>query len=333
MKQLGYVVLFLMLVIVLIPFILIKGCSKSEPQPIPQKIEEKLGMIKVYIDESETVVEMDFNEYLKGVVAAEMPASFHIEALKAQAIASRTYFLHRLINSRKNNITILEHHGADICTNAAHCKAWIGKDAAMEKWGLLSAQQYWDKISKAVDETSNIIVTYQNEPIDAVFHSTSSGRTENSEEVWSNVIPYLRSVISDGEEMSPKYISTVEVPASDFKNSLKNVSPQIVFKKDVKVWIEETEKTEGGMVRNIRIGGCNFRGTEIRSIFGLNSANFTIDIDNYQVVFNVKGNGHGVGMSQYGANYLAGQEKAYEEILKHYYKDVEVVEMQDQLIN
>ncbi|WHH57589.1 stage II sporulation protein D [Petroclostridium sp. X23] len=333
MKQLGYAVIFLMLVIILIPLVLVKGCSKSEPRPIPKKVEEKVGMIKVYIEQEDKVVEMDFNEYLKGVVAAEMPASFNIEALKAQAVVARTYFFHRYLNHKNNNTVIPEHKGADICTNPAHCKAWISKEDAMNKWAILSAQKYWDKISKAVDETVDLIVTYDSEPIDAVFHSTSSGMTENSEEVWTNTIPYLRSVDSDGEELSPKYTSVVQVPLSEFKSKLSNNKPEIVFKNDNKTWIEKIEKTEAGSIKNITIGGCEFKGTEIRSIFALNSAHFTIEFGDDTVIFNVSGNGHGVGMSQYGANYLADQGKTYDQILTHYYKDVEIVKIGNELLN
>jgi stage II sporulation protein D len=331
MKQIGYAVIFLMFVIIFIPLVLVKGCSQSSTQPKTKKAEETQLTIKVYITEEDKVVEMNFNEYLKGVVAAEMPASFHIEALKAQAVAARTYVYHRLINNEKNGIDVPEHKGADICTNPAHCKAWISKKKALEKWGLLSSGKYWDKISKAVDETTDMIITYEHEPIDAVFHSTSSGRTENSEEVWTNTIPYLRSVISEGEEASPKFTSKLEITLTEFKEKLSSVRPEIKFEGNPGDFIEKFEKTEGGSIKTIRIGGCDFKGTEIRKIFELNSANFTITIDNDKVVFNVKGNGHGVGMSQYGANYLAQQGKYYEEILKHYYKDVEIVKMSEEL--
>ncbi|MDK2799750.1 MAG: stage sporulation protein [Clostridiales bacterium] len=337
MKQLGYVVLFMMIVIILIPLVLVKGCGQNSTQPKKQKTVKKTQqIIKVYIAEEDKVVDMNFNEYLKGVVAAEMPASFNIEALKAQAVAARTYVYYRLINYKKSNIQIPEHKGADICTNPAHCKAWISKSNAMEKWGLLSANKYWNKISKAVDDTTDRIIIYNDEPIDAVFHSTSSGKTENSEDVWANVIPYLRSVPSQGEQFSPKYISKVELPIEEFKEKLREAKPEIKFKDSegdlsVNNLVENLEHTEGGSVKTIRIGGCDFKGTEIRRIFELNSAHFSLDIEGNNIVFNVKGNGHGVGMSQYGANYLAEQGKDYEEILKYYYKDIKITQIDETL--
>ncbi|NLY42861.1 MAG: stage II sporulation protein D [Clostridiaceae bacterium] len=335
MKQLGYAVLFLMLVIVLIPFVLVRGCSQKDyidDEVVPREtpVQEVQNTINVYVAEKDEVVRMDFNEYLKGVVAAEMPASFHPEALKAQAVAARTYVYHRLKNYDKDpGSKPAEHKGGDICTDPTHCKAWISKKDAMNKWGIFSANKYWSKISAAVDETANYIITYQEEPIDAVFHSTSSGRTENSEEVWANAIPYLRSVESEGEELSPKYISESDITLEEFKEKLINAKPGVKFTGDPGTYIEKIEKTEGGSVKTIRIGGCDFKGTEIRKIFELNSANFTIEIDSKKgkVTFHVKGNGHGVGMSQYGANYLAEQGKTFEEILKHYYKGVEIVKI------
>lgn len=326
MKQLGYAALLLMFIIIIIPFILVRGCSQEE-MPIQEEKEvgEKLYTIRVYIKEEDKVVEMNFNEYLKGVLAAEMPAAFHIEALKAQTVAARTYVYHRIRNNQRAGIEIPEHKGADICTDHTHCKAWVSKKDAMAKWGILSAQKYWDKIDRAVDDTANLIITYEDEPIDAVFHSTSSGKTENSEEVWGNSIPYLRSILSEGEEHSPKYTSTVEVSIDDFRSRLYNSRPGIQLKEDIRECIGEAEKTEGGSVKTIAIGDQSFKGTEIRKIFHLNSANFSIDVQDDKVLFYVTGYGHGVGLSQYGANYLAEQGKTYQEILKYYYKDVRVV--------
>ena len=330
MKQIGYTFIFLLFVIIGIPFILVKCHSSSSISNKPPKVAEVLHTVKVYITEEDKVVEMNFNEYLKGVLAAEMPASFHIEALKAQAVAARTYTYHKKHDMEKSGVAIPEHKGADVCTNPAHCKAWISKDKAMDKWGILSAKNYWNKISSAVDSTANVIMTYENEPIDAVFHSTSSGKTENSEDVWFAAVPYLRSVESMGEEASPKFTSTAQISVDEFKDKLKNARPEIQFPQDMDHIIETVEHTEGGSVKRIRIGGCDFKGTEIRSIFGLNSSNFTIEMQDNHVIFHVKGNGHGVGMSQYGANYLAQQGLNYEEILKHYYQGIEVITLENQ---
>ncbi len=330
MKQIGYIILFLMFVIIVIPFILVRGCSTKDISIEDEKAYEKIHKIKVYIAQEEKVVEMTFDEYLKGVVAAEMPASFHLEALKAQAVAARTYVYHRVDRQLKLGINDPDHHGADICTDSAHCKAWISKQEAMDRWGLLSSKKYWNKISQAVEETANVIATYQDEPIDAVFHSTSSGRTENSEDVWSNIIPYLRSKESLGEEQSPKYITQNEITIEEFTNKLQAIRPEIIIGDNIKNDIQINERTEGGSVKDITIGGQQFEGTELRKIFALNSSNFAIDINENHITFNVKGYGHGVGMSQYGANYLAEQGLSYQEILYYYYTDINIVSMEEE---
>lgn len=329
MKQLGYAALFLMFVMIIVPSLLVKSCSIQEDMKPGEKVsEEVIHTIKVYIQQEDNVVEMNFNEYLKGVVAAEMPASFHIEALKAQAIAARTYVYHRMSIRQKTNAEIPGHKGADICTDSSHCKAWISKKNAMEKWGILSAKEYWNKISQAVDDTANIIITYENEPIDAVFHSTSSGKTENSEDVWANNVPYLRSTWSEGEQYSPKYETKVEISKEEFINKIQNAGSGISTGADLEKAIGEVKRTEGGSVDTIVIGNKSFEGTEVRKIFGLNSANFTIELKEDSVIFKVTGNGHGVGMSQYGANYLAQQGKTYEAILKKYYRGVRLVRVE-----
>lgn len=327
MKQIGYTFAFLFVIVIIIPLILVRGCSQGT-QTKENKTAEVVNKVKVYITDEDKVVEMNVNDYLKGVVAAEMPANFNIEALKAQAVAARTDTYYKIKNVQKSGVSPPEHKGADVCTNPAHCQAWISKDKAFSNWGILSAKKNWNKISSAVDDTTNVIMTYDAEPIDAVFHSTSSGKTENSEDVWSSAVPYLRSVNSEGDQQSPKYSSTVEVSLQDFKAKLTNAKPDIKFQDNGNL-IEKIDNSEAGGVKTIRIGECDFKGTEIRNIFGLNSAHFTIEVKDNKVIFNVKGNGHDVGMSQYGANYLAQQGKNYDEILKHYYQGIELGKVQN----
>ncbi len=325
MRKLGYLILFLLLITIIIPSILVKGCAhKKEPAKSKKEIVVP-KKISVYIHNEDKVEEMDFEEYIKGVVSAEMPASFHVEALKAQAVAARTYAYHRIRNIEDSGIKPQEHKGADTCTDPAHCKAWIAKKHAMDRWGIMSARTYWNKIDKAVEDTKGLIMTYENEPIDAVFHSTSSGKTENSEEVWSNIIPYLRSTDSVGDERSPKFTSTIKVPEQNFRTALKKQTPQINLDGDINSLIGPIQRTEGGSVKVIKIGNLDIKGTDIRKVFGLNSANFTINVEDNMLVFSVKGNGHGVGMSQYGADSLANEGKDFKTILLHYYKDINIV--------
>ncbi len=335
MKHIAYIVLFLFIIIIVIPLIFVKGCKsnyKHNQEPIKQD-DGLTNEISLYITGEDKVIGINFDEYLKGVVAAEMPASFHIEALRAQAVAARTYTYYRIQNKKNSNQEVPEHQGAFVCDNPSHCKAWISKDIAFERWGKQDAKKYWDKVSDAVVSTEDFIITYDNEPIDAVFHSTSSGKTENSEDVWISTIPYLRATESVGDEQSPKYTSKIEISTEEFKMKLKEYKPEIQIDKmdnlSIDSAINHIERTEGGSVKMINIGDCNLKGTEIRKIFGLNSSNFSLQIHDDKLVFDVKGNGHGVGMSQYGANYFANEGMTYEEILKHYYKDVDLIHIKD----
>lgn len=272
--------------------------------------------IKVKMD-NETIQTVRLDEYLIGVVSAEMPPGFENEALKAQAVAARTYIINK--KDKENDV----HPDSDVCTDSSHCKAYISYEDAEKKWGEDWINKYYPKISSCVNETAGEIVTYNDEPIIAVFHSTSSGRTENSEDVWQTATPYLKSVESPGEELSPRYKSEEEFSLEDFKKIIKNLNPQAEFSGDKNNWINSYSHTEGGSVKKIIIGGCEFSGTEIRNAFSLRSADFIIEI-NEKVKFMVTGNGHGVGMSQYGANYAALQGQNYKEILMKYYKDTDI---------
>lgn len=285
-------------------------------QKPPAESEE---VISVYINAEDKVIKMNKSQYLKEVVSAEMPADFHIEALKAQAVAARSYLDSRMSAYEKGQKP-KEHKGADICTDSTHCKAWISQEDRMKSWGS-DATANWDKISRAVDETSGQIITYNDEAISAVFHSTSSGRTENSKDVWGGERPYLVSVESPGDIYSPKYKSEKNVSISEFKEAISQNIKGVDFNKEL---IGTIERSEAGGIKNISVGGVSIKGSELRNIFGLRSANINININGDMVNFDVTGYGHGVGMSQYGANYLANQGKTYIDILKTYYQGVEI---------
>lgn len=278
-------------------------------------ITDKAPSVKVKLKDS--IETMDIEEYLVGVVAAEMPPSFETEALKAQAVAARTYILSK--QGKKDE----KHPDADVCVDSAHCKAYCSENEAYERWGNDWQNIYREKIKKAVSETRGEIVTYNNEPIIAVFHSTSTGKTENSEDVWQTETPYLKSVESPGEELSPRYKSEVEISTDEFRRKISSLDPKADFSRGTDKWISDYIYTEGGAVKTVKIGGCVFEGTDIRNAFGLRSALFDIKVGE-NIIFKVTGNGHGVGMSQYGANYAAAQGSNYKEILKKYYTDTEI---------
>lgn len=257
---------------------------------------------------------VNLEDYLYGVLAGEMPASFHEEALKAQAVAARTYIIHKCIRGSK------DHPEADVCTDSTHCKAHLSEDEIAAELGNDWAAKYSSKMKKAVKDTAGEIIEYNGEPIEAVFHSCGSGVTENASDVWGGDVPYLKSVSSPGDVFSPKFSKDVSVSFDVFckvvnERSGMNTAP----------YIGEVTRNESGSVKTADLGGALLSGTEIRKIFSLPSANFTVEaLDNY-FVFHCKGSGHGVGMSQYGAEYFAENGMNYRDILKTYYKDVEIV--------
>lgn len=275
--------------------------------------------VSVYIAQEDKVCDMSKSQYLKEVVSAEMPASFEPEALKAQAVAARSYLVSRQ-NAYKISGTPESHKGADICTDPTHCKAWISEEKRRESWGA-DADKNWDKISRAVEETKGEVITYNGEVISAVFHSTSSGKTENSKDVWGGDRPYLVSVESYGDTLSPKYKSEKEISLKEFKKIAEENIEGVDFSKGI---VGNIARSDAGGILTVEIGGVAVKGTVFRKIYDLRSTNVQITIEKDAVKFDVTGFGHGVGMSQYGANYLASQGKDYKEILKTYYTGVEI---------
>lgn len=272
--------------------------------------------INVFFHNENKTISMPIEEYLCGVVCAEMPAEFEYEALKAQAVAARSYARY------KQNETNAVHPDAAVCTDYTHCKAYKTFEENSAIWGADSAN-YRAKIENAILETRGEVITYNGEVALAVFHSQSGGgRTENSKDVWGGSVPYLVSVESHGEENSPGFYSDVTVPFEDFKKTIAGLNPSAVLTSPDN--IGQIEKSEGGAVKTIQIGGQQFTGKEIRAAFGLRSSCFRINTEGDNIRFEVTGYGHGVGMSQYGANTMAKEGSNYKEILKHYYSGIEI---------
>ncbi|MBQ3404399.1 MAG: stage II sporulation protein D [Oscillospiraceae bacterium] len=252
------------------------------------------------------------DEYLIGVVAAEMPADFDIEALKAQAVAARTYTMYKLFAEPSAS-----HPEADVCSDIKCCKAYSTGDTLKAKWGT-SYENNLKKITDAVRSTDGQYLKYEGEPILAVFHSCSAGTTERSENVWSRALPYLVCVDTPETEADvPGYSTTVTVLKSDYMDSIRERFPDVDFSRYP--LIGEISLTEGGRVDGVVTGGVSVSGTLMRSIFELRSAAFEMEEHGDDVVFHVSGYGHGVGMSQYGANVLAHSGSNYIEILSWYY--------------
>lgn len=257
----------------------------------------------------------ELEEYVTGVVAAEMPASFNEEALKAQAVCARTYAIRYMEESGSLSVPY------DIY------QAYCTVEEMHERWGD-GFDTYYAKIKGAVKATEGEIMLYDNAPVLAVFHSMSGGKTESSENIWGGETDYLKSVDSSVDENSPGFTVSVKLDKEYVKAKLKEAEPSIVFDGET---ISVAERTEAGYVKTARAGNKTFTGKRIRELFGLRSANFTVEENGGDIIFTTKGFGHGAGMSQYGANYMAQAGSGYRDILSHYYTGVEIAKIKIQV--
>ncbi len=275
--------------------------------------------VKLFHKDSKKVEEFPFEEYLYGVVSSEMPADFEKEALKAQAVVARTYTLYKIVHNSK------KHENADICDDSTCCQAWISKEDRLKKWKEEVREEYWNKIVSCVNETQGKMITYDGKPINAFFHSNSGGTTEAPINVWGGSgYPYLQAVETAGEDAYSQYASKVTVTKKEFEEKIKKLHSNFKIDFTKKDCIQIKENTQGNRVKTIAIGNLELSGVEVRTLFNLKSANFKVTIEKDNIIFEVTGYGHGVGMSQTGADSLAKQGKNYEEIIHHFYTGVEI---------
>lgn len=299
---------------------------------VKEIVDSKELTVDVYDKDTKKVVNMLVEEYIKGVVSGEMPAKFEMEALKAQAIAARTYSISRMLQYKDGHP---DHPEAPLC-NDVHCQVWYSKDKLIELHSQEWYDNYWEKIEQAVNDTKGEILTYDGKIIDdPLFHSSSGGMTEASEEVFSTARPYLRSVDSPYEGESPSVKEDFIISIEDFISKIKGKYPSIDITKDnLDDKIDLVEKSETGRINKVRIDNVVMSGSELRTLFGFNSTNFTLTVvpNDNNIVIGTMGNGHGVGMSQWGANGMAEKGSNYIEILKHYYTGVEVLKVDKSMI-
>lgn len=290
MKNASLMLLCCILLVILLSLFTYSQRNYNNTKIIDKKI------ISVYNTKENRILKMSLEEYVWRVVAKEMPLSFHDEALKAQMVVARTYALKKSTSKTHEN-------DADVCTDHNHCTAF------------LISNDYDKKLVYLEKTTKDQILTYDNQPILAVFHATSSGVTEKSSDIWQNQLPYLINVDSRVDEHVNGFYSEQIFSEEELKKLLSVENP-LEFK--------DVILTDAGSVKSINVCGKIYSGTEIRNLLGLRSNNFTIKNDNDIYTFSVKGYGHGVGMSQTGANEYAKQGLNYAEILKKYYPGTEI---------
>ena len=306
MKRVTAAAVGMVLLFFLLPVLLVDGPAGAEEEsplilpavPAPAKtaqedLEDWDGstLVRVAMEDGQ-VAEMTMADYLWSVTAAEMPASFEAEALKAQAVTARTYTVWKMGAGEAN------HSDADVCTDINCCQAFLSREQAAATWGDWAAV-YTEKISSAVSDTDGQIITYEGQPIQAVFFSSAAGRTEDAVAVWGNAVPYLVGVDSPEGENVPNYHTELTLTAEQFREIFLARYPGADLSGTPTGWFRNETATASGRVAAMDVGGVTVKGTELRSLFGLRSASFTLETGEDSVTFQVTGYGHGVGMSQY----------------------------------
>ncbi|WP_151733729.1 stage II sporulation protein D [Paenibacillus tengchongensis] len=331
-----------LLAALLLPLLIVplRSGGGTEPPAAPQATagsapaaEAAQPQVSVYLSRSGQIETLPLEDYVSGVVAAEMPADFEPEALKAQAVAARTFIVRRLAAGDRSGVPV---PGADVADTVSH-QAYVSQDTLEREWAAGGRSADLAKIRRAVLETRGTVMVYRGQPITASFFSSSGGYTENSEEYWNAAVPYLRSVASPWEqEITPEWAVTYTFTDSELRSKLGLESGAVPVSKTLTgsrqaqpvsaggstLQAEVLSLTSGHRVKEISIAGTVFTGREIREKLGLRSSQFTWKRQNDKVMITTYGNGHGVGMSQWGANGMAREGGTATQILKHYYSGV-----------
>ncbi|MGI5877521.1 MAG: stage II sporulation protein D [Christensenellales bacterium] len=313
---LGLILLFLVWGIVL--------CGREQPgadisqgsAAPPVMTVESPVTVRVFDHERNRIVPMELETYVCRVVAAEMPASYEMEALKAQAVAARTLAAEALVRGSRSCAA-----GSDMCTSADHCQAFDSETACRDKWGS-EYDFWWGRVTEAVASTAGIIMTYEGEPIEVFYHAVSGGRTEDVENVFSESLPYLRSVPSEGEEQERNFRQQVSYSPEDFREKIKRYFDIALPGGSLSDSVRILRYYESGRAREVQLGKRTVAAVELRRALGLPSTQFRIIFTASGVVFDCQGYGHGVGMSQAGANVMARAGSDFRDILTHYYTGI-----------
>ena len=288
--------------------------SAQTPAPLAPAPGGAKARIRLLLDGE--VRELELEDYLVGVLAGEMPASFAPEALKAQAVAARTYALYCAAGSK--------HAGADLCADPRCCQAWLDEEQLRLNWGA-DFERNLSRLRAAAEQTAGEYLCYEGKPVFAAFHSSSAGATEASGAIWEPR-PYLVSVSSpESADTVPGYISRLRCAPLDFRDTLLAAHPEADLSGGPETWLGPVEYDASGRVASVTLGKVPVRGTELRALFSLRSTAFTLDFAEDGFCFTVTGSGHGVGMSQYGAEIMARDGADYREILAHYYPGTTLV--------
>lgn len=304
----------LAVIMITVPLISVRYMRvEGESKNISSESDLPRDTIDVMMSKTGSVKTLKMREYVIGSLSGEMSASYHKEALKAQAVACYTFALYVASREEKRP------EGADISDDSTVYQSYIDENARKKKWGD-DFEKNEKIMSEAVDEVFGQYLEYDGKPAMAAYHAMCSGKTESAANVWGKSVSYLKSTVSSGDKLAPNYETCQKVSADEFK--------RILFKKgltygdyptDASKWVGDIERYDSGVIKYVDICGKKISGTDMRSLFSLKSADFDISFADGGFTFTCRGNGHFVGMSQYGADYMARQGSSYDEILNHYY--------------
>lgn len=322
-RLLTLLALGLVLTIIVLPAVIVKSCRYPDTAPADHGGPVSGLTVRVLVHTTGDIVSLPLEEYVAGVVAAEMPTSFGLEALKAQAVIARTFTARNLRALGGSGVP--DNPAADVTTDIwAGGQAWMSKSEARREWGLFGFYGRWARVEQAVSATAGLVLTHNGVPIQAAYHSTCGGATENSEDVWTEALPYLRGVGCDWCAHSQWARAETEVTVASMAQAFGLDAGVLAAGGQSRGYLEVISATPSGRAKLVRVGELEVRGLEFRRALGLRSARFTYTVEGSTIRFVTAGYGHGVGLCQYGADGMAQADHDFRAILDHYYTDVEL---------
>lgn len=291
----------------------------EESFKLPKMEIDEIKNLKIQNLSTKKIEKVELETFVLGAICSEMPATFHLEALKAQAVSARTWAVYQQLWQKNHKDESL--NGADFSADPQNWKGYVLEKQAKERFGE-KFDEYWEILNQAVNETKGQVICFENQPIAAAYHAISAGKTENAEFIWGNSLPYLQAVQSADDELAPNF----QVSKDFTSKEIKEIFNKISFENSENSWLEILEKSPSSYVTKIRVGSEEMSGLEFRNALNLRSSSFTIKFENGIFTITTKGYGHGAGLSQYGADFMARQGYTYREILAHYYKNTELFE-------
>jgi len=324
-RLLSLMLLLVVISVIVLPALLMRGCSLTARNRASSGASIPVTLT-LYRHDTQSLEKMDLEDYLVGVLAAEVPALFEPEALKAQAIVARTYTVKRMRCFGGQGSKC--HPEADMCDEPTHGQGFMTEEAAKAKWPVIDSSRNWARLVTTVRSTTALIIAYRGLPVDPVYHSTCGGSTENSEDVWSTSVPYLRAVSCNWCKESPRYRNTIQMTIEDMGRRLgEPVAIPTLARREGRKFIEILKASPTGRAQTIRVGDVTAKGADFRLALGLSSTKFGWRLSGSEIVFECDGYGHGVGLCQYGANGMAKEGWTASEIITYYFSGTKVMPM------